>query len=413
MTDRTPHSQSTTSGSHAAWRERLAKLWSTAQFFIAVILTGSFATYLFLFPHGLSRHVEEPPRPKPVEVVQTVGPRTIQIQSGSGLEDKLEFATVHEARITTPLLTVTGTVAASLRPGGKGGTDFWQFNSSEVLTIFTDWQKAVADVTFAEKQLVQVKDFAQTRLAAQRKVAEQSERLVKAGTESLKSLAVEQTLLAEYEIQGNKEVHEAESALRVFRGQEAAFSRQLQQSGLEPTLLQGATADLDIIVADVPEAFLSRVKLGQQCQARFLALPEEAFGGVVKSILPVLSRERRALRLLFVIDDPQDKLRPGMFAEIGLGTEPREALLAPAEGILHVGRADYALVAAPGKGVWRVVEVQVGEPQKSQVEILHGIANGDRLIGKGAILLKPVVVRSLQIEAADAAAPRISRAESR
>ena len=45
--------------------------------------------------------------------------------------------------------------------------------------------------------------------------------------------------------------------------------------------------------------------------------------------------------------------------------------------------------------------------------IIIGAMTRDRVIGKGAILLKPVVVRSLQIEAADAATPRFSHAEPR
>jgi hypothetical protein len=399
--------------SRATWRARLSKAWSTAQFFLAVGLTGGFAVYLFLFPHGLAnRAVEEPPRPKPTEVVQVVGSRTIQIQKGSGLTDKLQLATVRESHITSPLFTVTGTVAASLRPGGKAGSDFWQFDSSEGLTAFTDWQKAVADVAFAESQVKSVKDLDQTRVAAQRKVVDQLEKLVQSGTESLKTLNAERTTLAQYEIQGKKEVYEAETVVRTAKRQEAAVSKQLQQQGLEPSLLQSATADLDIIVADVPEAFLSRVKVGQQCEARFLGLPEQVFDGVVKNILPVLSPERRTLRLLFVIDDPEDQLRPGMFAEIGLGTDPREALLAPAEGILHVGHTEYALVGSEVEGSWKVTEVQVGEPQAGQVEVLHGMANGDRLIGKGAILLKPVVVRSLQSDDGNSPLPRLSRAET-
>ena len=171
-------------------------------------------------------------------------------------------------------------------------------------------------------------------------------------------------------------------------------------------MLKSATADLDIIVADVPEAFLSRVKLGQECKARFLGFPGENFGGIVENILPVLSRERRTLRLLFVIDDPQDKLRPGMFAEIGLGTEPREALLR--SGGRHSARGTRGLRAGRGrkaKASGALPRCKLASHKDAQVEILRGIANGDRVIGKGAILLKPVVVRSLQIEAADASAP--------
>src|SRR5262245_63542222 len=111
-----------------AWWQQLAKVWSTAQFYIAVALTAGFALYLFLFPHGIARQVEEPPRSKPVEIVQVVAPRTIQIRKGSGLEEKLELTSVHEERITTPLFTVTGTVVASMRSGGKSGSDYWQFS---------------------------------------------------------------------------------------------------------------------------------------------------------------------------------------------------------------------------------------------------------------------------------------------
>jgi hypothetical protein len=304
-------------------------------------------------------------------------------------------------------------VAASLRPGSNGGPVFWQFNSPEVLTAYTDWQKSVADVAFSESQLKSVQELDKTRVTAQRKVVDQLERLVQSGTESLKSFNEQKTLLVQYEIQGKKEVYEAETALRTAQRQEAALAGQLQQSGLEPSMLTSATADVDVIVADVPETFLSRVKVGQECQAHFLGVFDQLFAGTVSSISPVLSRDRRTLRLLFVIHDPQDLLRPGMFAEIGVGTDPRNALLAPAEGILHVGHSDYAMVHGDQEGIWRIAEVQVGEPHGGQVEILKGLANGDRVIGKGAILLKPVVVRSLQIEAADSDTPRLSHAEPR
>ena len=65
------------------------------------------------------------------------------------------------------------------------------------------------------------------------------------------------------------------------------------------------------------------------------------------------------------------------------------------------------LVATDEPGVWRVSEVQTGESRGHEVEILHGLASGDRVLGDGAILLKPIIVRSLQAaaEAVSKAAP--------
>jgi hypothetical protein len=115
----------------------------------------------------------------------------------------------------------------------------------------------------------------------------------------------------------------------------------------------------------------------------------------VSSIAPTLAAERRTLRVFFELSDPQGHLRPGMFADISLGTEPRDALLVPSDAVLHVGRADYVLVQQQ-PNLWRVTEVRVGEAHGTNVELLSGVAPNDTVIASGAILLKPLVVQSLQ-----------------
>lgn len=374
----------------SAWQ----KVWAVTQFVVALAVTLGFLGYLLLPSAPPADKQEATPRSSP-EVVEVAGPGLIRVQPGSPLDKKVQVAAVKKQTVTDPMLTVTGRVAASMRPGTGKGSDFWQFDSPEVLTAYTDWQKAQADITFAETQLTSAKQLATARLDAQKQVVARLEKLVTAGTDTPKDLAAEKANLIQAEITGRKELHEAETAERTAKRAEAALARQLQQAGLDPELLRSATSDMDIVMADVPESRLNRVKVGQGCQATFFGIPKEQFGGKVTSIAPVLSKERRSLRVLFVIHDPNDKLRPGMFAEIGLGTDPRDTLLAPADAVLHIGRSDYVLVAADAN-TWRVAEVQVGEPQNGDVEILDGLKDGERVVGKGAILFKPLVVRSLQ-----------------
>jgi multidrug efflux pump subunit AcrA (membrane-fusion protein) len=148
-------------------------------------------------------------------------------------------------------------------------------------------------------------------------------------------------------------------------------------------------------MADVPEARLGLVREGQACQARFYGFPDLVFNGKVSSLAPTISKERRSLRVLFELQDPQNRLRPGMFADIGLGTDERETLMVPADGVIHVGRSDYLLVGTE-PDYWRITEVKVGELYMTRVEVLEGLKAGDRVIGSGAILLKPFVVQSVQ-----------------
>lgn len=111
-------------------------------------------------------------------------------------------------------------------------------------------------------------------------------------------------------------------------------------------------------------------------------------------LAPTLSKERRTLRVVFELSDPEGRLRPGLFADVGLGTERREVVTVPAEAVLHIGRADYVLVETKG-GEYRVTEVRVGEPHGPRLEIRSGLAPEGRVVGGGAILLKPLAVQAL------------------
>jgi hypothetical protein len=364
------------------------------QFGLCLAVTVAVLVYL-LSPLGGPRPGAGAEPAAPGEAAVGLTPSgAIRLQPDSPLARKLQVASVKTEKLAAPVLTVTGTVVASLRPA-KGRPRQWQFSSAELLTTYTDWQKAVADIAFATRQLDSIRKLGENRVAAGGVVVGRLTKLVEAGTESEKDLATARTELLQAQIQGRKDVHEAETALRLAQRTEAALSRQLQLAGVDPDLLRITDKDLDVVVGDVPEAAVSRVKLGQGCEARFSCLGGKRFAGTVRSVSPALSKERRALRVLFTIDDPDDLLRPGMFADVGLGTDAREALLVPSAGVVHVGRTDYLLVRV-GERDWRPTAVQVGEVHGDAVEILDGVRSGTEVIGQGAILLKPTIVETVQ-----------------
>jgi len=305
--------------------------------------------------------------------------------------------------LTEPVLPVTGAVLASLRPGTEETKDTWQFATPDLLQAFADWQKAVVDVQFQKIQRDAIKELALYRVVAQKEVVERMEKLVDAGTERVKDLVVEKVNLKQFDIQGRKEIHEAETAVKLAIRAEATLARQLQQAGLEPTALRSNAAEGELVVADIPEHILDRVKLGMTCKVTFFALPgREPFVGKVSSISPMINKDKRTAAVQFAVRDPKNQIRPGMFAVVRLVTEEK-ALVMPADGVLHVGDSDYALEGADD-GTWRIVQVRIGELRGSDVEVLDGLGEGRRVIGKGAILLKPVVVRALQMQDANAPA---------
>jgi len=360
-----------------------------------MLAAGALLVLLWFSFQGTATPAPKAEPPRAAEVVRLVGPRLIAVTPETPLEKKLVIAAASKQQTPAPVLRVTGSVVARL-PAGKGPPeDRWQFSNPELLSAYTDWQKARAEVEFAEKQLTKVRALHTARVTAQTKVVERLRKLVAAGTDSAKDLATEEATLLQTQIQGEKDTHEAENAVKVATRTQAALARQLQQAGADPDLLGRLPDGAALAVADVPEAKIGRAREGQACTAQFYGFPDTVFSGRVSSLAPILSPERRTLRVLFELSDPQSRLKPGMFAEIGLGTDPHETVLVPAEGVLHVGRADYVLVGTDS-GAWHITEVTVGELTDAGVEILGGLQGGERVLGNGAILLKPFVVKALQ-----------------
>jgi hypothetical protein len=330
--------------------------------------------------------------------VEIAGLNRLRLKSESTLAHKIKKVPVTKVKISTPILSVTGTVVASLRQG-NGKSDYWQFHTPEILTAFTDWQKAVDDIKFQENLLTKIEKLESERQKAQAKIVEKLVETVNAGAAAGKELDEARLKLYEQEIQKDRAIHEQQKLIKDARRTEAALTRQLQLAGLDPELLQGLKNDTDIVMAEVPESKVSlvedpkkaKLEKKQACTARFFGVPNQVFSGYVISVAPVLSKEKRTLRVLFQIHDPKDQVYAGMFGDIGVGTNARDTILIPADAVLHLGQFDYVLKASDKADEWLVTIVDIGESHGQNLEVLRGLAEGDEILGKGVILLKPYI----------------------
>ncbi|MDD5461427.1 MAG: efflux RND transporter periplasmic adaptor subunit [Methylococcales bacterium] len=337
-------------------------------------------------------------------VVQLAEPRVIGVKAGSLLEKKFNISIVQKERINTPLLVVTGAVVARLPMGSTPMEDRWQFNSIELSGVYADWQRAQAEKNFNIKRLVKIRELTAAQYNSHKLAVDRLRKLVATGTEAIRDLTAAEANLLQVQLEGQKDVYEAETALTVATRSRAALERKLLQEGVDPLLLESSAPGVSLVMADVPEIRIGLVRVEQACVARFYGIPNQQFSGKVRSLAPTLSAERHTLRVFFELNDQSDQFKPGMYAEIGLGTDPRDAILVPIDGVLHSGNSDYVLINA-GPGLWRITEVDVGESANDRIEILKGLQGGEHIIGNGAILLKPMLVQALQNDEADKKSP--------
>ncbi len=136
---------------------------------------------------------------------------------------------------------------------------------------------------------------------------------------------------------------------------------------------------MDIVAAIVqlPEVHLSRVHLGTPGIVRVdgIARSYESQVAILNDRVDPVSR---AFEVRLAIENPDYALKPGLFAELELHPEPREATLLERGALLGGEGAAYVFVLADGHAARRPVRMK--ELDAARVEVLEGLAPGDRVL---------------------------------
>jgi membrane fusion protein (multidrug efflux system) len=151
-----------------------------------------------------------------------------------------------------------------------------------------------------------------------------------------------------------------------------------------PTTIITTLDDTDTIKLDfdVPETALSLLSGGLPVIARSAAWPDRPFEGNVASIDTRIDPVSRTLTVRALIPNPDAMLRPGMFLAVELRREDVAALMIPEQALVPEQSRQYVWVVGPGDMIEKR-EVKTGRRRPGQVEILDGLAEGERVVAEG------------------------------
>ena len=147
-------------------------------------------------------------------------------------------------------------------------------------------------------------------------------------------------------------------------------------------------ADLSTVwvVADVYEAEIERVKVGQKASLTLQSMPGQVFLGKVAFVYPVVNPTSRTIQVRMDFRNPGLKLRPGMFADVNLDLGAVEGLVIPADALVETGESQYVFVSLPG-GRFEPRRVRVGVRSGDRVQVLEGVAAGERVVTTANFLI--------------------------
>jgi membrane fusion protein (multidrug efflux system) len=151
------------------------------------------------------------------------------------------------------------------------------------------------------------------------------------------------------------------------------------------TLDDDAVMKLDF---EVPSTYLASLKVGLAIAASAHAFPGHQFHGEVKAVGSRIDPATRSVRVRATLPNPDRTLKPGLLMRVELLRNPREALVIPEEALVPQGdRQSVLLVGDDDVVVSR--DIRVGARRPGQVEVIEGLAPGDRVITHGTLKVRP------------------------
>jgi membrane fusion protein, copper/silver efflux system len=167
---------------------------------------------------------------------------------------------------------------------------------------------------------------------------------------------------------------------------------------IEKDVVEGASVDAGMrlfriaalnkvwVEADVYEADLAHVRVGQPAKITLDYLPDHAYDAKVSYVYPYLETGARTGRVRIELANQELELRPGMYANVELASDLGSRVQVPASAIVYTGPRRLVFVDL-GDGRFRPQEVHVGTEAGGMFEVLDGLKAGDVVATSGVFLI--------------------------
>lgn len=173
-----------------------------------------------------------------------------------------------------------------------------------------------------------------------------------------------------------------------------------------PGAVVAANSDLFIIsdlstlwaIAAVQEEHLSRLRPGMPARIEVQAYPDRRFPGRVLKIDEKLDPETRTVSVRIEVPNPAELLKPEMYSTIELDAgASAAALFVPQVAVQDLNGKPTVFVEI-GKGRFAPRAIASGRPMGGLIEITFGLSPGDRVVARGAFIVKSQLLKASMSE---------------
>jgi membrane fusion protein, copper/silver efflux system len=140
------------------------------------------------------------------------------------------------------------------------------------------------------------------------------------------------------------------------------------------------------IQADIYEYELPLIQVGQQAKVNLSYDPHTQLLGSVAFIYPTLESATRTAKVRFEVENQQEKLKPGMYANVELNIPLGTRLAIPRDAVLETGERQVVFIHH-GEGTLEWRNVKLGVQTGDWVEVVEGVEEGDHIVTSANFLI--------------------------
>lgn len=271
-------------------------------------------------------------------------------------------------------------VNAELGDYVKKGQQLAVIQSTEVAGTSNDLSLAQSDVALTKKSLETTKDLYEGKLATEQDFINAKVAYNKA----------------------ESELNHAREVSAITGGKSSAYILTAPLSGyiIEKNITNNsevrndnntdlfAIADLSNVwvIANVYEADMNNIALGEEVKVNTLADPEKDYSGKIDKIYNVLDPNTRTMKVRISMNNPNGELKPEMFATVTVSGKPsaNKVLTIPSQAIVLDNSNNYVVVKEGNKLKIKQIEIIKRVDPKAFVT---GISAGEQVVTNSQVFL--------------------------
>ena len=308
---------------------------------------------------------------------------------------RLTGAVAYNAFSTTPVITQVGGPVAKILvvPGDrvKRGQPLLEVSSPDYSLLLAAYLKARDTFRVADKNYLRAQDlFAHHAIADRDLLQAESDRIqaqadLSAAEEGMKILGIPNP--------GDLEKSPISAQIPLLAPIGGEIVERLVSPG--QVMQAGTTQAFTIsdmstvwVMANIYQGDLAYVKVGDPAAITTDSYPDK-FSGKISFISPALDPNTRTLQARIVVDNPSGKLKKDMYcvATVTAGTVPN-AIALPDASILRDDENQPFVYVATSSNQFGRRQVDIGQSENGQTQILKGLSPGDKLAANGSLFLQ-------------------------